>query len=41
MMLRYQIDPARVAYSVTPSPLARMVGVVASADQPVVYEEQH
>jgi hypothetical protein len=37
MILLCQIDPARVAFSVTPIPLARMVGVVASADQPIVY----
>jgi hypothetical protein len=37
MLLLYQIDPARVASSVTPIPLARMVDVFASADRTIVY----
>ncbi len=40
MILLYQIDPARVASSVTLIPLARMVDVFASADQTIVYQEQ-
>jgi hypothetical protein len=37
MMLLYNIDPARIANSVTPVPLARMVDVFASADRVIVY----
>lgn len=37
MMLLYNIDPARVASSVTPVPLAKMVDVFASADRVIVY----
>lgn len=37
MMLLYQIDPARVASSVTPIPLAKMVELFASADRVIVY----
>jgi hypothetical protein len=37
MMLLYKIDPARVASSVTPIPLAKMVDVFASADRVIVY----
>ncbi len=37
MMLLYKIDPARVAASVTPIPLTRMVDLFASADRVIVY----
>lgn len=37
MMLLYNIDPARVASSVTPIPLAKMVDVLAFADRVIVY----
>lgn len=37
MMLLYNIDPARVASSVTPIPLAEMVDMFASADRVIVY----
>lgn len=37
MMLLDQIDPARVASSVTPIPLAKMVELFASADRVIVY----
>lgn len=37
MMLLYQIEPARVASSVTPIPLNKMVGLFASADRVIVY----
>jgi hypothetical protein len=37
MMLLYKIDPARVASSVTPIPLAKMVDMFASADRVIVY----
>lgn len=37
MMLLYQIDPARVASSVTPIPLAKMVKLFTSADQVIAY----
>ncbi len=37
MMLLYKIDPARVASSVTPIPLEKMVGLFASADRVIVY----
>lgn len=37
MMLLYNIDPARVAASVTPIPLAKMVDLFASADRVIVY----
>jgi len=37
MMLLYQIDPARVASSVTPIPLNKMVGLFGSADRVIVY----
>src|SRR2546425_2351177 len=37
MMLLYQIDPARVASSVTPVPLDRMVQLFDSADRIIVY----
>jgi len=37
MMLLYNIDPARVASSVTPIPLAEMVDVFAAADRVIVY----
>ncbi len=37
MMLLYNIDPARVASSVTPISLAKMVDVFASADRVIVY----
>ncbi len=37
MMLLYKIDPARVASSVTPIPLAKMVDLFASADRIIVY----
>jgi hypothetical protein len=37
MMLLYKIDPARVASSVTPIPLEKMVGLFVSADHVIVY----
>ncbi|MDP3090605.1 MAG: hypothetical protein Q8N04_08010 [Nitrospira sp.] len=37
MMLLYNIDPARVADSVTPVPLAKIVDLFASADRMIVY----
>ena len=37
MLLLYQIDPARVASTVTPVPLDRMVQLFASADRLIVY----
>lgn len=37
MMLLYKIDPARVASSVTPVPLDRMVQLFTSADRIIVY----
>lgn len=37
MMLLYKIDPARVAGSVTPVPLAKMVEVFESSEQILVY----
>lgn len=37
MMLRYKIDPDRVAASVTPIPLANMVDLFTSADRILVY----
>ena len=37
MMLPYQINPVRVASSVTPIPLARTVDVFASADRTIEY----
>lgn len=37
MMLLYKIDPARVASSLTPIPLAKMVGLFVSADHVIVY----
>ncbi|MHC9064802.1 hypothetical protein ACYX34_19230 [Nitrospira sp. CMX1] len=37
MMLLYNVDPARVAASVTPIPLAKMVDLFASADRVIVY----
>lgn len=37
MMLLYKIDPARVASSVTPVALAKMVDLFASADRVIVY----
>ncbi len=37
MMLLYEINPARVASSVTPIPLVKMVDVFASADRVIVY----
>ena len=37
MMLLYKIDPARVASSVTPVPLTKMVELFASADRVIVY----
>lgn len=37
-MLLYQIDPTRVASSVTPIPLARTVDAFASADRTIVHE---
>jgi hypothetical protein len=37
MMLLYKIDPDRVAASVTPIPLAKMIDVFASADRLIVY----
>ncbi len=37
MMLLYRIDPARVASSVTPIPLDRMVQLFDSADRIIVY----
>ena len=37
MMLLYNIDPARVASSVTPIPLAKMVDVFAFADRVIAY----
>ena len=37
MMLLYKIDPARVASSVTPIPLAKMVDLFTSADRVMVY----
>lgn len=37
MMLLYNIDPARVASSVTPIPLVKMVDMFASADRVIVY----
>lgn len=37
MMLLYNIDLSRVAAAVTPIPLAKMVELVASADQVIAY----
>lgn len=37
MMLLYKIDPVRVASSVTPVPLTKMVELFASADRVIVY----
>lgn len=37
MMLLYNIDPARVASSVTPIPLDRMVRLFSEADRVIVY----
>ncbi len=37
MMLLYKIDPARVASSVTPIPLNKMVDLFALADRVIVY----
>ena len=37
MMLLYNIDPAQVADSVTPVPLAKMVDLFASADRVIAY----
>ena len=37
MMLLYKIDPARIAASVTPILLAKMVDLFASADRVIVY----
>ncbi len=37
MMLLYKIDPARVAASVTPIPLEKMVRLFTSADHVMVY----
>jgi hypothetical protein len=37
MMLLYKIDPVRVATSVTPIPLEKMVGLFASAERVIVY----
>ncbi len=37
MMLLYKIDPARVASSVTPIPLAKMVQLFEAAEQVLVY----
>jgi hypothetical protein len=37
MMLLYKIDPVRVASSVTPIPLEKMVGLLVSADHVIVY----
>ena len=37
MMLLYKIDPARVASSVTPIPLAKMVQLFEAAEQILVY----
>ena len=37
MMLLYQIDPARVASSVIPIPLNKMVDLFGSADRVIVY----
>ncbi len=37
MMLLYKIDPARVASSVTPIPLEKMVRLFASVDRLIVY----
>ena len=37
MMLLYKIDPARVAASVTPIPLEKMVGLFEVADRTIVY----
>jgi len=37
MMLLYKIDPARVASSVTPIPLEKMVGLFEVADRTIVY----
>ena len=37
MMLLYNIDPARVAASVTSVPMAKMVDLFASADRVIVY----
>lgn len=37
MMLLYNIDPARVADSVTPVPLAKMVELFEAADRILVY----
>ncbi len=37
MMLLYKIDPVRVAPTVTPVPLDRMVQLFASADRVIVY----
>ena len=36
-MLLYKIDSARVASSVTPIPLKKMVDLFASADRVIVY----
>lgn len=37
MMLLYRIDPARVAASITPIPLAKMVDLFTSTDRVMVY----
>lgn len=37
MMLLYKIDPVRVASSVSPVPLEKMVGLFASAERVIVY----
>ena len=37
MMLLYKIDPARVASSVTPIPLEKMVRLFEVADRTIVY----
>jgi len=37
MMLLYKIDPARVAASITPIPLPRMVQLFEAAERIVVY----
>lgn len=37
MMLLYKIDPARVAASVTPIPLAKIVQLFGATEQILVY----
>jgi hypothetical protein len=37
MLLLYKIDPARVAASITPIPLEKIVGLFEVADRTIVY----